>query len=216
MGKKETRGLVVLTLGFCTAFSGVYFWRCVRELTEPSAIELAQIARNVSRGKGFTTDAVYPLSVGLVGRVKHHPELTTPPLPTLLTACAFALRRPSDRVAQAASGILLIPTLVLIWMIGRRVSGPGVAAVACLGYVLSGAVLLSAFFGRADAACQLALHPLAIPRSVPAGVKAEARGTHSVDGEAVVLVGRSVRATRFERLALRLAVGWRGRSRRAL
>jgi hypothetical protein len=147
MGKKETRGLVVLTLGFCTVFSGAYFWRCVRELTDPSAIELAQIARNVSDGEGFTTDAVYPLSLGLIGRVKHHPELTTPPLPTLLTACAFVLRRPSDRVAQAASGILLIPTLVLIWMVGRRVSGPGVAAVACLGYVLSGAVLLNAFSG---------------------------------------------------------------------
>ncbi len=52
--------LVVAALVFC------YDWLCWRNLAAPEAMDAAQVARNLSEGKGFTTLFVRPLSLHLV------------------------------------------------------------------------------------------------------------------------------------------------------
>jgi len=89
----------LLTALVClTVFTG-YYMRCVQDLTAPEAIELAQTARNVSEAHGFTTDAIRPLSLLFHNKVAGHPDFYVSPLQTAVTAVAFVLQHPSDRVA---------------------------------------------------------------------------------------------------------------------
>ena len=49
-------------------------------LSSIDAIDYAQIARNVSEGKGFTTNFIRPISLRFYPHFENHPELTNPPL----------------------------------------------------------------------------------------------------------------------------------------
>ncbi len=84
--------LVMLTVG--------YNWRSFRNLSTQEAMDAAQVARNISEGKGFTTQFIRPLSIHLVkqrneeiagvtpagqpadhARLKTmHPDLANPPV----------------------------------------------------------------------------------------------------------------------------------------
>ena len=74
-----------------------YDWRCYRNMDSEDAMDAAQVARNISEGKGFTTQFIRPLSVYLVekhneaskdaetdddpARIKGmHPDLANAPL----------------------------------------------------------------------------------------------------------------------------------------
>lgn len=45
---------------------GAYDWRCFQNMSAPEAMDAAQLARNISRGRGFSTQFVRPLSIYLV------------------------------------------------------------------------------------------------------------------------------------------------------
>jgi hypothetical protein len=83
-----------------------YNWLCFRNFNTPEAMDAAQVARNVSEGRGFTTQFIRPLSIHLV-EAHHrklnaasagvtnadpamlnapHPDLANPPLYPLLLA----------------------------------------------------------------------------------------------------------------------------------
>jgi len=138
---------VVLTLFFCAVVAAAYFAGNVGDLTDPAGIELAQTARNVAEARGLTTSAIRPLSLAVSGNVERHPDLVVPPAQAFATAVAFVLRRPSDRVAAAASGLFLVPTLWLVFLLGQRLGGRTVGFLASLAYVLSLSVLRGAFSG---------------------------------------------------------------------
>jgi 4-amino-4-deoxy-L-arabinose transferase-like glycosyltransferase len=97
--------LAVAVFGFL-ALTLLYDLFEYRNLAEPEAMDVAQLARNVARGNGFTTQVVRPLSLHLVeqhqmsaGRrtndfamLDHgHPDLANPPLYPLLLAGAMNL-----------------------------------------------------------------------------------------------------------------------------
>ena len=44
---------------------GVYDLRCYRNMAAPEAMDAAQLARNISRGRGYTTQFIRPLSIYL-------------------------------------------------------------------------------------------------------------------------------------------------------
>ncbi len=91
--------IIVAILGF--AFLAlVYDMRSFRNFSRPEAMDASQVARNISGGKGFTTDYIRPLSVHLI--LKHqkdpsalkrdHPDLANAPLyPFLLAGYMKAL-----------------------------------------------------------------------------------------------------------------------------
>ena len=77
---------------------GVLAWYDLREfknMSAPDAMDAAQLARNVSEGKGFVTDCVRPLSMYLVAKERKdgsgllkngHPDLSNPPVYPVLLA----------------------------------------------------------------------------------------------------------------------------------
>ena len=89
-GTKSITKLAVL-LAF-VALVIVYNVREYRNFSSPEAMELSQLARNVSEGKGFTTQSIRPLSLAMVGAQRSeinddpmmitqpHPDLTHPPV----------------------------------------------------------------------------------------------------------------------------------------
>jgi hypothetical protein len=99
-----------------------------RNLANPESMDAAQLARNVARGEGFTTQFVRPLSLRLVeqhqmarGRLTNdfglidggHPDLANPPLYPLVLAGAmrvlpFRYEIPSGRQYRHYQPDLLI------------------------------------------------------------------------------------------------------------
>jgi hypothetical protein len=82
------------------ALAAIYDVRRFKNFAAPEAMDAAQLARNLSAGKGFTTDCVRPLSMFLVQKHRKdesallkqgHPDLTNPPLYPLLLAGAMKL-----------------------------------------------------------------------------------------------------------------------------
>jgi hypothetical protein len=95
--------LAVVIFGFL-ALALLYDLFEYRNLANPEAMDAAQVARNVARGQGFTTQFVRPLSLHLVeqhqqsrGRRTNdfalldqgHPDLANPPIYPLLLAGAM-------------------------------------------------------------------------------------------------------------------------------
>jgi len=105
-----------------------YNWRCFRNLNTIEAMDAAQVGRNLSEGKGFTTHFVRPMSIYLLtnqaglkpvattegrpadpARLKGmHPDLANPPLYPLLLAGLW-------KVAPAWWGITETETGAPLW-----------------------------------------------------------------------------------------------------
>ena len=98
---------VMLLVVAALALIGAYDWRLARNLATQEAMDSAQLARNISEGKGFTTQFVRPFSMFLIKRANQdridslppdqagdlcrvkgpHPDISNPPLyPTVLAA----------------------------------------------------------------------------------------------------------------------------------
>lgn len=97
-GARQLRILVgCLLIVAVTAWYDLYQ---VRNFNAPEAMEAAQLARNLARGEGFTTQVVRPLTIQLVedrlgvearlGR-QPHPDLVNPPLYPLVLAAWMKL-----------------------------------------------------------------------------------------------------------------------------
>lgn len=102
-------GLVALAV---VGFTVAYNWRAFKNLSTTEAMDAAQLARNLSEGKGYRTLCVRPLSVYLVKRVNErrgspteddsavpdygrlrvmHPDLANPPVYPLVLAGLFKI-----------------------------------------------------------------------------------------------------------------------------
>ena len=70
-----------------------YDFHCARNMASPAAMDGAQLARNISSGRGYTTEFIRPLSIYLVkeknretpdkdpARLKgNHPDISNPPV----------------------------------------------------------------------------------------------------------------------------------------
>jgi len=70
-----------------------YDYHCARNMAAPTAMEEAQLGRNISRGKGFTTECIRPLSIYLIKKQHNvagdkdparlngnHPDISNPPV----------------------------------------------------------------------------------------------------------------------------------------
>lgn len=106
-GMKYSR--VVLAILAVAFFAVVYNFRAFRNMSSPEAMDAAQLARNISQGKGYTTDFVRPFSIRLIkahaekitaagvstdpGRLKTaHPDIANPPVyPVFLAGLMKAL-----------------------------------------------------------------------------------------------------------------------------
>ncbi len=142
----------LLTLLFLLA---VYDIREFRNFSTSEAMDVSQLARNLSEGKGYVTECIRPLSLFLVQRERAdrdmklgsaHPDLVNPPVYPLLLAGwmkimpmdYFLHRGNSFRVYQPEMIIaflnqtLFFGVLLLTFLIGRSLFDPMVGLISCI------------------------------------------------------------------------------------
>jgi 4-amino-4-deoxy-L-arabinose transferase-like glycosyltransferase len=117
-------------------------------LSDVNAIDYAQIARNVSEGKGFTTSAVTPLALALTGKSqKSIPDVSRPPLWVSALALAMRVGGANDRVVVFASIVFLLLTLGLIYVLGRMFFDEGIGIYAVAITAISTGLMVQAMTG---------------------------------------------------------------------
>jgi len=128
-------------MGWLMATAGVLFAYLVararlypHELADPNAMDFAQIARHLSRGEGFTTSYLRPLSLTIAPHFDHHPDLSYPPLYIGFLAFLFKLAGASASTAVLASGLAFIAGGPLVYLFARRAFGPPAGLLAAFLY----------------------------------------------------------------------------------
>lgn len=146
---------VLLVMTFYTASEGRY------GLRSAEAMDLAQIGRNLSFGRGFTTQCVRPASMWYLiehtrehdPRISRHPDILHPPLYPLALAAGFRtmeslFTRSGDTIIYPPEKYVIIPighvftllTGLLVYLIGLRLFDTRVALFGVILYFLSDAV----------------------------------------------------------------------------
>lgn len=138
-------GLLVLTF--------VYHTREAKTFTSVESMDAAQVARNLSRGEGFSTKCIRPVSISLAQEVRgevpvikdKHPDLANPPLYPLLLAGVMKLlpfewqipekpfwRYQPDAMIGVVNQVLFYLLLVQVFFLARKLFDSNVAWVAAI------------------------------------------------------------------------------------
>ena len=152
-GKKVLQWLVLVLVA--VALGLVYTASQFRGLEKREAIDMAQLARNIARGQGFTTYLIRPLSLWQLRqftndheqRLMQHPDLCNPPLYPLALAGLFKLMparvfdfdskservyAPERWVILPFDQICLLLSLLLVYFWARQLFDQRVALTAGL------------------------------------------------------------------------------------
>lgn len=146
---------------FCLA-AGIYAvhaYTHFRGFTEPEAMEHAQLARNLYRGNGFTTQCVRPSELRLLNSkpgydILRHPDLRHGPVfPFILSAGMrvagpdFSVQlngdtyTPETRAILPACILLSMGAGLFIYLLGTRLYGPATGGLAAVSYFLMDSML---------------------------------------------------------------------------
>ena len=125
-------------LGFI-AVAGLYHLFADQSFSSEEAMESAQLARNISRGDGFTTHCIRPLAIYLLDQiVQAMPDITNPPvyplllaglmkvLPVHFTATQYWYYEP-ERWISLFNQLLFFLAVVLLFRIARQLFDSRVA-----------------------------------------------------------------------------------------
>ena len=110
-------------------------------LVLPDAMDAAQVGRQISEGRGFTTQFLRPLSLAKVGAASRHPDLDNAPLYPLLLGIAFNVARPDDRTVAFVSMAFGFLTALASYFLARRLIGPRGAWLAAVLVALQAELL---------------------------------------------------------------------------
>ena len=117
------------------------------QITDPNALDYAQIARHVYRGEGFTTSFIKPISLVYNQSIENHPDLTYPPLHVLWTAAMMKVLGPNDKAVSHASGLAFLLGVPVVYLLAWKIFDRRAAILAAvlygvnlphLGYAISG------------------------------------------------------------------------------
>lgn len=145
-------------------------------LTNPEALDFAQLGRNLSAGRGFMTDVVRPLAMSHGADPLRQPEVVHGPLYPIMLALAFGALGAREWVAALVSSLFFLATLPVVYHLGRRLFSPLVGTLAVvtlavnarmLDYALSGLHITLYIF--LITALLLALHGLSERDRFPRG-----------------------------------------------
>src|SRR6185437_13480671 len=75
-GLRYIRWLIVVLVVAVVAIR--YDVHCFQNMSSPAAMDAAQLARNISQGRGYTTQFIRPLSIYLVKKANHGTNTTDP------------------------------------------------------------------------------------------------------------------------------------------
>lgn len=131
------RALIILAvLAALAIFSGVYYKRSASIVSDANTDDIAQVARNISEGQGFTTRFVRPFYATFPASEQgKSPELNNGPLYPYALVAMFRLQEISDQVVVRTSLVFLILTVIATWLLGTALfdSRTGLLAAAVFG-----------------------------------------------------------------------------------
>lgn len=101
-------------------FVSLFYKNSYFGLVDRDSTDIAQIARNISEGRGFTTRFVRPINIAInkSDSISLN-ELNHPPLYPYIVATLFKLRSPSDQTAIWVSLLFFILTVSATYLLGR-------------------------------------------------------------------------------------------------
>ncbi|MGD8238575.1 MAG: hypothetical protein PVH68_08495 [Armatimonadota bacterium] len=153
MTLEQAIGTAFLACVFAAApllFMLAYFASQFHGLSDPLALDQAQIARNIAsegdRGV-FVTDVVTPLSLRHNSDLTRHPDGMNAPLGPLVLALAFRIAPPSDKAAALLTVALWYLVLGVTCLFAWRAFGPAAAALATIVVGINITVLTAALSG---------------------------------------------------------------------
>jgi len=132
-------GLMAVPVGVSYHFNGIRL--------SPEAMDNAQLARNVARGRGLVTGVIRPASLLFHEDISAHPDLYRPPLPALILAAAFRVFGASDRVVSLWALLLFWVDGLLAVFLARRALGSGGAFLSAALYFTNASLLDSVLQG---------------------------------------------------------------------
>jgi len=125
----------------------IYFGIMFPGLTNADALDFAQIGRNLSSGRGFSTSILRPLALSHGGDPLAQPDMTHGPLFPFLLALAFGALGAKDGVVAAVSGLFYLLTIPVIYLLGARIFSRSVALVVALIFTFNALMLEYAVLG---------------------------------------------------------------------
>ena len=135
--------LMVIGVLLVAALVGLGAMRAGGSQLSPQGMDYAQLARNLTVGRSFTTDFLRPLALGVTpGRAEFY-ELFHAPLYPFVAALAFLAGGPSDAVLVALSVAFWVISAALLWVLALRLTAGNraVALVATALWIFSAPVL---------------------------------------------------------------------------
>ncbi len=139
--------LLILMLVGPPLVLGIYFGAMFPGLTNPDALDFAQIGRNLSSGRGFSTFILRPLALVHGADPLAQPDLTHGPLFPFLLSLAFGVLGAKDGVVAAVSGLFYLLTIPVIYLLGARIFNRSVALVVALIFTFNALMLEYAVLG---------------------------------------------------------------------
>ncbi|MBB6053005.1 ArnT family glycosyltransferase [Armatimonas rosea] len=110
-------------------------------LVNSDALDYAQIARNLSKGRGFTTYFLRPLALTHGDNVFRQPDLTHGPLFPVVLAVAFVARGATDAIVAYISGVFYLLTVPVVYWLGRRIFSSVVGFIGALIFMANPLIL---------------------------------------------------------------------------
>lgn len=153
-GRTLVRSFLFATL-LCALYA-LYAHAQFRGLSNPQAMDYAQLGRNLAEGHGFTTQSIRPIDPWFLS--SHHkpqptdrqPELRSPPLFPALLAAPFAVFHkklqfpPRARILPAETNLILpvcllftLASAILLFLLGRKLFDTQTAFIATAVFLLS-------------------------------------------------------------------------------
>jgi 4-amino-4-deoxy-L-arabinose transferase-like glycosyltransferase len=125
----------------------VYYRAMFSGLTSPDALDYAQLARNLARGRGFVTLVLRPLALTHGGNSLTQPDLNHGPLYPVLLALAFRIVGVTEPAVVMVSGLFYLLTIPMIYCIGVRLFNRTVGFLAASVVVCNALLLQYAISG---------------------------------------------------------------------
>lgn len=144
--------ILILILAFPIS---VYKAKMPMLIDVPSAMDVAQVARNLARGGGFTTNIIQPGLYSAMPRFTKPPDIVNPPLHIWLLSWLPGMRKgnilasPDSAVTNLTSFFYLVAALFL-FLVERRMCGNKIAVPATLICLFSVPLLRAAVSGTGE------------------------------------------------------------------
>ncbi|GAB4346811.1 MAG: hypothetical protein Kow0099_28360 [Candidatus Abyssubacteria bacterium] len=135
----ETRSLqpvdwliMVVLAGIALAIFAILFTHKFEGLRSNDQAHISQLARNLSRGEGFTTKALVPVDLAIDPRIEDHPDCWRDPLFPLMVCAVYLVTGAREHGGVLVSGLFFVLLAPLSYLFARNMCGRAAGISASL------------------------------------------------------------------------------------